>query len=149
MFTDARRENTYVAYRARLRTYLHIAPEASDQNIRELIDSGFPASTAKSFCDAVKLSPADRGEIIHGETLTSGLALGKPLTPQQSKRLYRFVHITAMAESIFGSDEKAMQWLSKPKGCFSGKSPFSMLATNSGADLVEEMLIQLAEGFAF
>lgn len=149
MFTDARRENTYVAYKARLRTHLHIAPEASDQDIREMIDSGFPASTAKSFCDAVKLSPADRGEIIPGETLTSRLELAKPLTPQQSECLYRFAHITAMAESIFGSDEKAMQWLSKPKDRFSGKSPLSMLTTTRGASQVEEMLIQLAEGFAF
>lgn len=54
-----------------------------------------------------------------------------------------------MAESIFGSEEKAMQWLSKPKDRFSGKSPLSKLATTQGASQVEEMLIQLAEGFAF
>ena len=149
MFTDARRENIYVAYKARLRTYLHIAPDASGQDIRKLIDSGFPVSTAKSFCDAVKLSPADRDQIIPVETLTSGLELGKPLTPHRSDRLYRFAHITAMAESIFGSDEKAMQWLSKPKDRFSGKSPLSMLTTTEGASQVEEMLIQLAEGFVF
>jgi len=149
MFTDARRENTYLAYRTRLQAYLHIELDASVQDIRKLIDSGFPSSTAKSFCDAVKLSPADRGQIIGVETLTSGLALGKQLTRQQSDRLYRFAHITAMAESIFGSGEKAMQWLSKPKDRFSGKSPLSMLTTTQGASQVEETLIQLAEGFAF
>jgi putative toxin-antitoxin system antitoxin component (TIGR02293 family) len=104
-----------VAYKARLRTYLHIAPDPSGQDIRKLIDSGFPISTAESICDAFKLSPADRDQIIPVETLTSSLELRKPITPQQSDRLYRFAHITAMAESIFGSDEKAMQWLSKPK----------------------------------
>ena len=138
-----------MAYRAKLRTYLHIAPEESDQDIRKLIDLGFPVSTAKSFCDAAKLSLGDRDQIIPVETLTSCLELGKPLTPQQSDRLYRFAHITAMAESIFGSDEKAMQWLSKPKKRFSGKSPLSILTTTEGASQVEGMLIQLAEGFAF
>ena len=64
MSTDAKRENTYVAYRARLQAYLHVAPDASGQEIRKLIDAGFPASTAKSFCDAVKLSPADRDKIV-------------------------------------------------------------------------------------
>lgn len=49
-----------------------------------------------------------------------------------------------MAETIFGSDEKAMQWLSKPKDRFSRKSPLSMLTTIRGASQVEEMLIQLA-----
>jgi putative toxin-antitoxin system antitoxin component (TIGR02293 family) len=149
MFTDVRRKNTYVAYRARLQAYLHVPPHASAQDIRKLIDSGFPASTAKSFCDAIKLSPADRGKIIPGETLASGLKLRKPLTPQQSDRLYRFAYITALAESIFGSDERAMQWLSKPSDRFSGKSPLSILTTTQGASQVEEMLIQLAEGFAF
>ncbi|XXE86882.1 DUF2384 domain-containing protein [Pseudomonas sp. D4-18] len=117
--------------------------------MRKLIDLGFPAGTAKGFFDAAKLSPADRDKIIPGDTLTSALELGKPLTPQQSDCLYRFAHIAAMVESIFGSDEKAMQWLSKPKDRFSGKSPLSMLTTTQGASQVEEMLIQLAEGFAF
>jgi uncharacterized protein (DUF2384 family) len=42
-----------------------------------------------------------------------------------------------------------MQWLSKPKYRFSGESPLSMLATTQGAHQVEDMLIQVAEGFAF
>jgi putative toxin-antitoxin system antitoxin component (TIGR02293 family) len=71
------------------------------------------------------------------------------VTPEQSDRLYRFAYITALAESIFGSDEKAMQWLSKPSDRFSGKSPLSILTTTQGASQVEEMLMQLAEGFAF
>ncbi|WP_337999162.1 antitoxin Xre/MbcA/ParS toxin-binding domain-containing protein [Pseudomonas sp. M47T1] len=37
----------------------------------------------------------------------------------------------------------------KPEDRFSGKSPLSMLATTQGASKVEEMLIRLAEGFAF
>lgn len=149
MFTDSRRENAYVAYRARLQAYLHIGPDVSGQDIRKLIDSGFPAATAKSFFDAVRLSPADRDQIIPVKPLRTSQMHGKRLTPEESDRLYLYAHITAMAESIFGSEEKAMQWLSKPKDRFSGKSPLSKLATTQGASQVEEMLIQLAEGFAF
>ncbi|QHF00514.1 DUF2384 domain-containing protein (plasmid) [Pseudomonas cannabina pv. alisalensis] len=149
MFTDARRKDTYGTYRARLQTFLHIPIDASDQDIHQLIESGFSADTVWRFCDAANLSPTNRDQIITVETLKTRLAHDQPLTSQESDRLYRFARVTAMAESIFGSDEKAMQWLSKPKDRFSGKSPLSMLTTTQGASQVEEMLIQLAEGFAF
>jgi len=54
-----------------------------------------------------------------------------------------------MANALFGNDEKAKRWLSKPKDRFSGKSPVAMLSTLQGSRQVEEMLIQLAEGFTF
>jgi len=71
------------------------------------------------------------------------------LTFDESDRLFRATHITAMANALFGNDEKAKRWLSKPKERFSGKSPVAMLSTIQGTRQVEEMLIQLAEGFTF
>lgn len=44
-----------------------------------------------------------------------------------SDRLFRAAHITAMADTLFGNDEKAKRWLSKPKDRFSEKSPMAML----------------------
>ncbi|MNN59486.1 hypothetical protein D3C81_1746040 [compost metagenome] len=54
-----------------------------------------------------------------------------------------------MADAVFGNDEKAKRWLSKPKDRFSGRSPMAMLSTVQGTRQVEETLIQLAEGYAF
>jgi uncharacterized protein (DUF2384 family) len=55
----------------------------------------------------------------------------------------------AMAQTLFGDDEKAKHWLSKSKDRFSGKSPIAMLSTTQGTRLIEELLIQTAEGLAF
>ncbi|HCL4059862.1 TPA: DUF2384 domain-containing protein, partial [Pseudomonas aeruginosa] len=44
------------------------------------------------------------------------------------------------------SRDKAQRWLSKPKDRFSGNSPLQMLASTAGAQLVEELMTQLAEG---
>lgn len=39
-----------------------------------------------------------------------------------------------------------MRWLHSPKQRFSGRTPMEMLATETGAHLVEEMLYQIDEG---
>jgi putative toxin-antitoxin system antitoxin component (TIGR02293 family) len=57
------------------------------------------------------------------------LARGQRLTVEESDRLFRVAHIMAMAQTLFGDDEKAKHWLSKSKDRFSGKSPIAMLST--------------------
>ena len=102
-----------------------------------------------ALCDLGAISSSECNQIIPLKTLKIRLAAGQRLTVQESDRVFRFVHITAMALTLFGSDEKAKRWLSKPKDRFSGKAPFAMFSTSPGTSLVEEMLIQAAEGLAF
>ncbi|MBV7547307.1 MbcA/ParS/Xre antitoxin family protein [Pseudomonas sp. PDM26] len=51
-----------------------------------------------------------------------------------------------MAEAVFGDGKKAQRWLSKPKQRVAMEQPFALLSTSEGTRLVEEMLIQVAEG---
>jgi len=53
-----------------------------------------------------------------------------------------------MAEALFGDEQKAQRWLSKPKQRFAMEPAYALLATSPGIHLVEELLIQLAEGLA-
>ncbi|WP_020192826.1 MbcA/ParS/Xre antitoxin family protein, partial [Pseudomonas putida] len=48
---------------------------------------------------------------------------------------------------VFGEAGKAKRWLSKPKERFSGLTPMQMLTTQQGTTQVEEMLLQIAEGY--
>lgn len=148
MLAEVMRESAYRAYRARLGVFLPIPSDASDQEIHELIYAGFLAANVKLLCERGTLSAPGRDQIISLKTLKKRLANGQRLTVNQSDRLFRVAHITAMAEVLFESDEKAWRWLSKPKTRFSGKSPIAMLTTSLGTRQVEEMLIQLAEGLA-
>ena len=106
-------------------------------------------NTHMSLCDVGTISPEERDRIIPLKTLKTKLVSNQLLTVDESDRLFRFVHIIAMAEVIFGDAGKAKQWLSKPKSRFSGKSPTAMLTTTHGTHRVEEMLIQVAEGMSF
>ncbi|WP_213875807.1 antitoxin Xre/MbcA/ParS toxin-binding domain-containing protein [Pseudomonas sp. dw_358] len=149
MFAEVLREPAYNAYRVRLQALLDIPANASDQQVHDFIEAGFPAIRVKALCDQGTLSPLERDQIIPLKTLKSRIERGQALTVDESDRLFRSAHISAMADVLFGNQEKARRWLSKPKDRFEGKTPVAMLSTIQGTRQVEEMLLQLAEGFAF
>jgi putative toxin-antitoxin system antitoxin component (TIGR02293 family) len=149
MFAEVMREPAYGAYRIRLESLLQIPTDASELEIHEIIQFGFDAGRLMKLCDQGDVTPLERDRIIPLKTLKTRVAKDQKLTVDESDRLFRAAHITAMADALFGNDEKAKRWLSKPKDRFSGKSPMAMLSTIQGTRQVEEMLIQLAEGFTF
>ena len=149
MFAGVLRDDAYHAYRKRLEAYLHISSNASDQDIHDMIVAGFSAGLITLLCANGTISPQERDRIIHPKTLKTKSAGNQLLTLDESDRLFRFAHITAMAEIMFGDEGKAKQWLSKPKARFLGKSPSAMVTTSHGTHLVEEMLIQVSEGISF
>ncbi|MGO4003904.1 MULTISPECIES: antitoxin Xre/MbcA/ParS toxin-binding domain-containing protein [Pseudomonas] len=149
MLAEIMREPAYGAYRARLQDLLQIPDDASDLEIHILIQGGFAANTVMKLVELGEVTPFERDLIIPLKTLKTRIAKDQRLTVDESDRLYRTAHITAMADAVFGNNEKAKRWLSKPKERFQGIAPMAMLSTVQGTRQVEEMLIQLAEGFAF
>ncbi|NUT76837.1 DUF2384 domain-containing protein [Pseudomonas sp. C1C7] len=149
MFAEALHEDVYRSFRDRLSVLLEIPIDASDSDIHELIDAGFTANRITLFCELGRISHGQRDQIIALKTLNSRLALDQKLTVDESDRLFRHAYIVAMTETLFGSNDKARSWLSKPKSRFSGKTPVAMLSSTSGFRQVEELLIQISEGIAF
>jgi putative toxin-antitoxin system antitoxin component (TIGR02293 family) len=149
MFAEVMRDAGYAAYRGRLQTLLGIPEDANENQIHEYIVDGFSASRLFDLCEKGDMTPLERDQIIPLRTLKTRLNKGQPLTVSESDRLFRTAHITALAETIFGNQSKAKRWLSKPKERFNSHSPMTMLASLHGTRQVEEMLIQLAEGYSF
>jgi putative toxin-antitoxin system antitoxin component (TIGR02293 family) len=149
MFAQALPANAYVAYRARLAALLQIPVDTSEQEIHRLIKVGFPATTLKTLCELGQIGPTECDQILSRKTLATLLSREQRLTVGESDQLFRLIHVIAMAEALFGNEEKAKRWLCKVKTELSGQSPMAMLSTSLGTRRVEEMLIQAAEGFAF
>ncbi|MHC8314305.1 antitoxin Xre/MbcA/ParS toxin-binding domain-containing protein [Pseudomonas sp. LB3P31] len=149
MLAEILREPAYGLYRLRLNTLLQIPEEASELEIHALIEVGFAATRLMKLFEDGDVSTIERDQIIPLRTLKTRVAKNQNLTVDESDRLFRAAHITAMADAVFGNDEKAKRWLSKPKERFSGSSPMAMLSTVQGTRQVEEALIQMAEGFSF
>lgn len=149
MFAEVMRDAGYAAYRTRLNALLGIPEDATENQIHDSIVHGFPATRLIKLCEQGDVTPIERDQIIPLRTLKARLSKEQPLTVDESDRLFRAAHITAMAQTVFGNNNKAKHWLGKPKERFNGGAPMSMLSTIQGTRQVEDMLLQIAEGYAF
>lgn len=149
MFAEVMRDTGYATYRERLKALLDIPVDATETEIHDSIVHGFPAKRLMALCEQGEVTPMEREQIIPLRTLKTRLSREQPLTVDESDRLFRTAHITAIAQMIFGDRDKARRWLVKAKQRFNGQAPMNMLVTIQGTRQVEEMLLQIAEGYAF
>ncbi|MDU4254535.1 antitoxin Xre/MbcA/ParS toxin-binding domain-containing protein [Pseudomonas sp.] len=149
MIAEALRAPGYAQYRARLSDLLGIAVDAKDYEIHRAIAEGIPALRLMALAEQGELAAQERDQVIPLKTLKTRIEKQQLLNQDESDRLFRIAHVRAMAETIFGDKDKARRWLNKPKTRFDGRTPTSLLTTFRGCQLVEEMLIQIAEGYAF
>lgn len=147
MRAEILRGSGYSAYRVRLKTLLDISVLASDMDIHNCITQGFPATRLVQLTEDGTVSPLERDQIIPPRTLKNRINRDQLLTVEESDRFFRVAHIHAMADAVFGESDKAKHWLSKPKVRFGGMAPMQLLTTQQGTNQVEELLLQLAEGF--
>lgn len=142
-------------YRRRKAKLLGLPENATDADVHTHIMKGIPITQLAKLlrdgdidthaCEQISPGLALK-ERLADRTTTPGVSPDDRLSADESDRLYRVVHTVVVAEFLFGSRDKAQRWLSKPKDRFSGNSPLQMLASTAGAQLVEELMTQLAEG---
>jgi putative toxin-antitoxin system antitoxin component (TIGR02293 family) len=72
---------------------------------------------------------------------------GKTLRPSASQTTARLAHILAVAESIWGNEADAAEWLNNPHPELRGATPYSLLKTEAGGRMVEALLGALEYGF--
>lgn len=72
---------------------------------------------------------------------------GKPLSPEQSSRLYRMAEATEAAEAYFeGNKESAKRWLTGPKVALGGETPRVFASSPEGSDYVARLLERMEHG---
>ncbi|SPF53510.1 conserved hypothetical protein [Candidatus Sulfopaludibacter sp. SbA4] len=131
---------------ALLRGKLGVSGIRTGDELACLVEKRLPVSAIKSMV---------RGGLSHAEvyrlivprrTLAHRIARRQPLSQAESDKAVRVARIAAMAEQVFGEPDRAWRWLRKPQRRFDGKAPIEMLATEAGARLVEEMIVQIDHG---
>ena len=73
-------------------------------------------------------------------------APAKPLSREQSGRIWKFAEILAKAIEVLGSQDEAEQWLVRPAMGLDARRPIDLLATPVGMKLVEDFLHRLEYG---
>jgi putative toxin-antitoxin system antitoxin component (TIGR02293 family) len=84
--------------------------------------------------------------IIPLRTLQHRRSRREKLTIEESDRVLRLIRALSLAESVYRSRDRALGWLRKPHPRLDGRTPLSLLKTDTGSRIVEELLIQIDEG---
>jgi putative toxin-antitoxin system antitoxin component (TIGR02293 family) len=84
--------------------------------------------------------------IIPLRTLQHRRARRERLTVEESDRVLRVIRVLALTESVYGSRERALAWLRNAHARLDGRAPLSLLNTDTGSRIVEELLVQIDEG---
>ena len=70
----------------------------------------------------------------------------KRFSAPESDKLLRLARLAALAVEILGTEEKASHWMKKINLALGSRSPFTLLDTDAGAKVVEDVLWQIAYG---
>lgn len=143
-----RAEREPAMFYRRIEVKLGVTPLRSDRDLARLVDARLPLATVESLSSHGMSDEEIYSFIVPRRTLVHRKSRREALTHDESDRAVRIARITSLAEEVFGDDAKAGRWLRKAKVRFEGRSPLEMLRTETGARLVEEMLLQLDYGFA-
>lgn len=112
------------------------------------VEQGLPLSTLEEFAAYSGFAMKDLLEVVIPlRTLKHRRQRQEPLSAEESDRLARVARLWELAVKVFGDPDKARRWLTKPKIRFEERTPLSMMRTGAGGDGVEEMLIQIEEGY--
>jgi putative toxin-antitoxin system antitoxin component (TIGR02293 family) len=114
----------------------------------QAVETGVALQTLANFVEASGLRFADIYEVvIPARTLKHRKARQEALTLDESDKFARLVRVYDHAVKVFGTKEKALHWLNKPKQRFAERTPLEMVRTDLGGRMVEEMLGQIDYGF--
>jgi putative toxin-antitoxin system antitoxin component (TIGR02293 family) len=84
--------------------------------------------------------------IIPLRTLQHRRARRERLTVDESDRVLRVIRVLSLAQSVYGNRERALAWLRNPHTRLENRTPLSLLNTDTGSRIVEELLVQIDEG---
>ena len=121
---------------------------ASAQDLTAVVRQGMPVAALDALTETT-LSKAELFDVvIPRRTYTHRKSRDERLSPEVTERAVRVARIAELAEETFGDPEKGRQWLRRPTTALGGKSPLSLLDTEIGAGMVEELLTRISHGIA-
>src|SRR5271167_1487065 len=131
---------------AQIGDYLGLQPPATEGEILRIVEGRIPLSVMKRLA-ALGLERAEiDAVIIPQRTLQHRRSRREKLTVEESDRVLRALRVLSLAQSVYGSRERALAWLRKPHARLDGRAPLSLLTTDTGSRILEELLIQIDEG---
>jgi putative toxin-antitoxin system antitoxin component (TIGR02293 family) len=113
-----------------------------------LIREGLPTKSLESVAKVMEMSTLSTVEHLGlaKRTYARRVQAGKPLTSEESERIFRLARVFAQATCTLGERDKARRWLLKPNRALGGAVPVTLLDTDIGAGAVFDELGRIAHG---
>lgn len=83
---------------------------------------------------------------INARTLQRRRSETKRLNATESATLLDIGRLLTYASAVFGEDEKAKSWLSRPNKALNQETPLTLLSTSTGRGLVRDVLGRIEHG---
>ncbi|QMV19742.1 DUF2384 domain-containing protein [Granulicella sp. 5B5] len=126
--------------------WLGLQPPSSETEILRIVEGRLATSVIKRLASlGLKQTEIDE-TVIPSRTLQHRRSRREKLTMVESDRVLRLIRIVSSAEAVYGSRERALAWLRRPNARLGDRAPLSLLQTDTGSRIVEELLVQIDEG---
>jgi putative toxin-antitoxin system antitoxin component (TIGR02293 family) len=126
--------------------WLGLQPPATEAEMLRIVEGKLaPAVIKRLISLGLQRSEIDAA-IIPLRTLQHRRSRREKLTVEESDRVLRVIRVISQAESVYGSRERALAWLRRNHPRIGGRAPLSLLNTDTGSRIVEELLVQIDEG---
>lgn len=123
-------------------------PANRGMQLIELLSMGLPVSVLDNIHEWTEMSKTDILRItgINERNVARRKSAGGTLTPGESERVARFVRVLDTAVGYFGSKQDAYDWLQSPVRGLGNVAPIDLIATESGALEVTDLIGRLEHG---
>jgi len=126
--------------------WLGVKVPATDADILGIVEERLaPAVIKRLIALGLERTEVD-AIIIPQRTLQHRRSRREKLTVEESDRVLRAIRVLARAEAVYGSRERALAWLRRANPRLEGRTPLSLLKTDTGSRMVEELLVEIDEG---
>lgn len=131
---------------AQIGDWLGLQPPATEGEILRIVEGRLSPSVIKRLAAlGLERSEID-AVVVPSRTLQHRRSRREKLTVEESDRVLRVIRALSLAESVYGGRERALSWLRRPHARLDRRTPLSLLKTDTGSRIVEELLIQIDEG---
>lgn len=125
------------------------APIRSEVDLVERLEKGLSVNAVRSLRARMGLSDEEIYQLVAPRrTLSRREIEGQALSVEEADRVVRIARVAARAQQVFGArPEYALEWLRTPQPALGDRPPMRLLGRESGARVVEELLLALEHGF--
>ena len=132
---------------ARIGDWLGVEPPITEAAVLGIIERQLDPPVIQRLFDMGLSRDEVHSVIIPARTLQHRRSRNERLTIEESDRVIRALRVLCAAEGVYESRERALQWLRRPNPRLNARTPISLLKTDTGARIVEELLGQIDEGY--